>query len=65
VLFAGEIIEESAFAEISGVGDVFDGGFGKALAGEEFESGAEEAFAAFGGTTFSAGGLGSGEGNNN
>src|SRR5258707_492674 len=46
VFFAGEIIEESALAEIGGVGDVFDGSFRKAFAREEIECGAEEALAA-------------------
>ncbi|HUL34487.1 MAG TPA: hypothetical protein VL128_11425 [Candidatus Eisenbacteria bacterium] len=34
VLFTGEIVEESSLAEIGGIGDVFDGGFLKAFAGE-------------------------------
>jgi hypothetical protein len=47
VVFAGEIIEKGAFADVSGIGDVFDGGFGKTLLGKESESGAEEAFTEF------------------
>ena len=29
VFFAGEVVEEGAFADIGGFGDVFDGGFGR------------------------------------
>jgi len=54
VFLAGEIIEERALAEIGGVGDVFDGGFGEALAGEEIECSAEKAFAALDGLAFAA-----------
>src|SRR5260370_5539323 len=43
VFFSGGIIEESALAEIGGVGYVFDGSFRKAFSREEIECGAEEA----------------------
>ena len=45
VVFAGEIIEEGALADVGGVGDVFDGGVGEAALGEKIERGAEEALA--------------------
>jgi len=51
VVFAGEIIEEGAFADVSGFGDVANGGFGEAFFGKELESGAEEAFTDVGATT--------------
>ena len=47
VVLAGEIIEKGAFADVGGIGDVFDGGFGKTFPGKEIESGAEEAFTEF------------------
>ena len=37
VIFAREIVEEGAFAEIGGVGDVFDGGVGEAALGKKVE----------------------------
>ncbi len=54
VFLAGEIIEESAFAEVGGVGDVFDGGFGEAFAREKIESGAEKTLSAFDGLALAA-----------
>ena len=45
MVFAGEIVEEGAFADVGGVGDVFDGGIGEAALGEKIEGGAEKALA--------------------
>lgn len=53
MFLAGKIVEESAFADVGGFGDVFDGGFGKAFLGEEVQGGAEERLAS-GGTAASA-----------
>jgi hypothetical protein len=44
VIFAGEVIEERAFADVGDVGYVFDGGFHEALFSEELEGSAEETF---------------------
>src|SRR5271154_5573757 len=54
VIFAGEIVEERTFTDVSGVGDVFDGGFVEAFSCEKFERGKIEAFADFGGTSLAA-----------
>lgn len=54
MIFAGEIIEEGAFADIGGIGDVFDSGIGETVFGEKIESGAEEALADFGGVALAA-----------
>ena len=54
VIFAGEIIEEGAFADVCGVGDVFDGGICETVLGEKIESRAEEAFAYFSGVALAA-----------
>jgi hypothetical protein len=44
MVLAGEIIKESSFADVGGVGDVFNGGFGETFFGEESEGRAEEPF---------------------
>ena len=60
MFFAGEVVEEGAFADVGGVGDVFDGGVGEALFGEDIESGAEQALMYFGAAPLAA--IGDGEG---
>jgi len=45
MVFAGEVVEEGAFADVGGVSDVFDGGVREAALGEKIEGGAEKALA--------------------
>src|SRR5438105_3243794 len=45
VVLAWEIIKKCAFAYISSLGDVLDGGFQESFLGEKFERGAEKALA--------------------
>ena len=47
MVFAGEIIEKGALADIGGVGDVLHGGFRETLLTEEVESGAKQPLANF------------------
>ena len=54
MIFAGEIIEERAFADVGGVGDVLDGGIGETVLSEKVEGGAEKAFADFSGVSLTA-----------
>jgi hypothetical protein len=54
VVLAREVIEESAFADVSGIGDVFNGGLNKAFPGKEIESSAEETLAELGAAALAA-----------
>ena len=47
VVLAREVVEEGAFADVGGFGDVFDRGFAKPFSAKRVESGAEQAFAKF------------------
>src|ERR1700674_4943430 len=47
VVFAWEIVEKSALADVRGFRDVFDGGFGESSSGEKIQSGAEKTFTDF------------------
>src|SRR5207245_5401806 len=48
VIFAREIVEKGAFANVGSFGDVLYGGFGKAFLGEDVQSSTKEPFANFG-----------------
>ena len=62
VVLAREIVEESTFAQVGGVGDVFNRGFGKTLLGEQVEGGPKKTFAKLNAVTFAAvGGVGEGK----
>src|SRR5438876_840021 len=54
VVLAWEIIEKGAFAHVSSLGDVLDGGFQEPFLGEKIERGAEKAFADFRAATLAA-----------
>src|ERR1700674_5480345 len=47
VVFAWEVVEKSALADVRGFRDVFDGGFGESSSGEKIQSGAEKTFTDF------------------
>ncbi len=59
MVFTREVVEEGAFADVGGFGDVFDSGFKEAFFCEESESGLEKAFAKFGAAALTAGRPGS------
>src|SRR5271154_5237791 len=48
VVLAREVIEKGAFADVGGLGNVFDGGFREAFQREEIQRSAEERFASSG-----------------
>jgi hypothetical protein len=48
VVFAGEIIEKGALADVSGISDVLDSRFCESLLGEKLEGGTEKPFAKLG-----------------
>src|ERR1700682_2535059 len=54
MVFGGEIIEESAFADVRGIGDVLYGGFRETFLGEKIEGGAEKTFSSFNAATVAA-----------
>ena len=45
MVFARKIVEERAFADVGGFGDVFDGGFSETFLGEEAKRRTEKTFA--------------------
>src|SRR6266571_2895399 len=54
MVFAGEVIEKGALADIGGVGDVFHSGLRETLLSEEVESGAKQPLADFRAAALSA-----------
>jgi hypothetical protein len=54
VILALEIVEEGAFADVRGFGDVFHCDVGEAALGKELERTPEQAQARFGGTALAA-----------
>src|SRR5216683_3757481 len=54
MVFAGEIVEKGALADVGSVGDIFHGGFRETLLGEEVEGGAKQPLADFRAAALSA-----------
>jgi hypothetical protein len=61
VVLAREIIEKSAFADVSSLSDVFDSRFGESLLGKQIESGEEKTLADIGAAALATVGSGAGE----